>query len=308
MTKVDASLVKELRGVTGAGMMDCKKALEYTDGDIQAAIDWLRKEGLSSAAKKSTRTASEGLVGIKVIDNCGAIVEINSETDFVARNEDFQSFVESVTELSLEKQCTAEELVESEIPGTGATIGETLTNMIATIGENMNLRRSKILKAERGIVSSYIHNSLRQGLGKIGVLVSIESAGEKAVIEELGKQIAMHIAASNPLAITRDNLDDSFIEREKNILREQAKDTGKSPEIIEKMIEGRLRKFYEEVCLLEQDFVIDPDTKVKNAISSYAEKVGIEINISGFIRFELGEGLDKKVDNFVKEVAAAAET
>ena len=308
MTKVDASLVKELREVTGAGMMDCKKALQETDGDIEAAIDWLRKEGLSSAAKKSTRTASEGLVGIKVIDDCGAIVEINSETDFVARNEDFQSFVESVTELSLEKRCTLEELVELEIPGAGATIGETLTNMIATIGENMNLRRSKILKAERGIISSYTHNSLRQGLGKIGVLVSIESDGENAVIEELGKQIAMHIAASNPLATSKDNLDDSFIEREKTILREQAKDTGKSPEIIQKMIEGRLRKLFEEVCLLEQDFAIDPDIKVKDAISSSAEKLGGEINISGFVRFELGEGLDKKVDDFAKEVAAAAET
>ena len=308
MGKVGASLVKELRETTGAGMMDCKKALEQTDGNIEAAIDWLRKEGLSSAAKKSTRAASEGLVGIKVIDNCGAIVEINSETDFVARNEEFQSFVESVTELSLEKQCAIEELVKLEIPGAGTTIGETLTNMIATIGENMNLRRSKLLRVESGLVSSYIHNSLRQGLGKIGVLVSIESAGEKAVIGELGKQIAMHIAASNPLAISRDNLDDSFIEREKTILREQAKDTGKSPEIVEKMIEGRLRKFYEEVCLLEQNFVIDPDIKVNDAISSYAEKVGVEINISDFVRFELGEGLDKKEDNFAKEVAAAAET
>ena len=308
MTKVDASLVKELREVTGAGMMDCKKALQETDGDIEAAIDWLRKEGLSSAAKKSTRAASEGLVGIRVLDNCGAIVEINSETDFVARNEEFQSFVESVTELSLEKQCALEELVELELPGAGTTIGETLTNMIATIGENMNLRRSKILKAERGLVCSYTHNSLRQGLGKIGVLVSLESAGEKAVIEDLGKQIAMHIAASNPLAIARDNLEDSFIEKEKTILREQAKDTGKTPEIIEKMIEGRLRKFYEEVCLLEQNFVIDPDIKVNDAINTYAEKVGVEINISGFIRFELGEGLDKKEENFAKEVAAAAET
>ena len=308
MGKVGASLVKELRETTGAGMMDCKKALEQTDGNIEAAIDWLRKEGLSSAAKKSTRAASEGLVGIKVIDNCGAIVEINSETDFVARNEEFQSFVESVTELSLEKQCAIEELVKLEIPGAGTTIGETLTNMIATIGENMNLRRSKLLRVESGLVSSYIHNSLRQGLGKIGVLVSIESAGEKAVIGELGKQIAMHIAASNPLAISRDNLDDSFIEREKTILREQAKDTGKSPEIVEKMIEGRLRKFYEEVCLLEQHFVIDPDIKVNDAISSWAEKLGVEINISDFVRFELGEGLDKKEDNFAKEVAAAAET
>ena len=308
MAKVGASLVKELREATGAGMMDCKKALEETDGDIEAAIDWLRKEGLSSAAKKSTRAASEGLVGIKVVDNCGAIVEINSETDFVARNEEFQSFVESVTELSLEKQCTIEELVKLEIPGAGETIGETLTNMIATIGENMNLRRSKLLRVESGLVSSYMHNSLRQGQGKIGVLVSIESAGEKTVIGELGKQIAMHIAASNPLAISRDNLDDSFIEREKTILREQAKDTGKSPEIVEKMIEGRLRKFYEEVCLLEQNFVIDPDIKVNDAISSYAEKAGVEINISDFVRFELGEGLDKKEDNFAKEVAAAAET
>ena len=308
MAKVGASLVKELRETTGAGMMDCKKALEETDGDIEAAIDWLRKEGLSSAAKKSTRAASEGLVGIKVINNCGAIVEINSETDFVARNEEFQSFVESVTELSLEKQCAIEELVKLEIPGAGATIGETLTNLIATIGENMNLRRSKLLRVESGLVSSYIHNSLRQGLGKIGVLVSIQSTGEKTVIGELGKQIAMHIAASNPLAISRDNLDDSFIEREKTILREQAKDTGKSPEIVEKMIEGRLRKFYEEVCLLEQNFVIDPDIKVNDAISSYAEKVGVEINISDFVRFELGEGLDKKEDNFAKEVAAAAET
>ena len=308
MTKVDASLVKELREVTGAGMMDCKKALEETSSDIEAAVDWLRKEGLSSAAKKSTRTASEGLVGIKVIDNCGAIVEINSETDFVARNEEFQSFVESVTELTLEKRCALEELVELEIAGSGATIGETLTNMIAKIGENLNLRRSKILKADRGVISSYTHNSLRQGLGKIGVLVSVESAGEKAIVEELGKQIAMHIAASNPLAISRDNLDQSFIEREKTILREQAKDTGKSPEIIEKMIEGRLRKFYEEVCLLEQNFVIDPDIKVNDAISSYAEKVGGEIDISDFVRFELGEGLDKKEENFAKEVAAAVET
>ena len=308
MTKIDASLVKELREVTGAGMMDCKNALGETDGDIEAAIDWLRKEGLSSAAKKSTRAASEGLVGIKVIDNCGAIVEVNSETDFVARNEEFQAFVESVTEITLEKQCTIEELVELEIPGTGSTIVETLTNMIAKIGENMNLRRSKILRAERGVISSYTHNSLRQGLGKIGVLVAIDSTGEKTGIEELGKQIAMHVAASNPLAISRDNLDDSFIDREKTILREQAKDTGKSPEIIEKMIEGRLRKFYEEVCLLEQSFVIDPDIKVKDAISSYAEKVGVDINISGFVRFELGEGLDKKEDNFAKEVAAAAET
>ena len=306
MAEITAALVKELRDKTGAGMMDCKKALNENDGDLEASVDWLRTQGLAAAAKKSGRTASEGLVGIAIDGGKGAIVEINAETDFVARNEEFQDFVENVTSLALGGDGSLDGLKDSAYEGGAESVAETLTNMIATIGENMDLRRSASLKVANGVVSSYMHNALKPGLGKIGVLVALESNGDAGQLEALGKQLAMHVAAANPHVISRGDVDAGDLEREKTILAEQARETGKPDDIIEKMVEGRLRKYYEEVCLLEQTYVIDGETKVGKAIEAAGKEIGAPVELRGFVRFALGEGVEKKEEDFAAEVAAAA--
>ncbi len=306
MTEITAALVKQLREKTGAGMMDCKRALNENDGDLEASIDWLRTQGLAAAAKKSGRAASEGLVGVITNNRRGAIVEINAETDFVARNTDFQVFVENVTALALGVDGSLDGLNNTVYPGGEENVAGTLTNMIATIGENMDLRRSASIEVANGVVSSYMHNALKPGLGKIGVLVALESDGDTHQLDALGKQLAMHVAAASPQAISRDELDANDLEREKSILAEQARDSGKPDDIIEKMVEGRLRKYYEEVCLLEQTYVIDGETKVGKAIEDASKEIGSTVALKGFVRFALGEGVEKKEEDFAAEVAAAA--
>lgn len=304
MADITASMVKELRETTGAGMMDCKAALKETDGDMEAAIDWLRTKGLAKAAKKAGRVAAEGLVGIKTDGNEGVVVEVNSETDFVARNDQFQKLVEAVAEAALKEG--DEDLGSKPYPGSDKSIDETIKELVGTIGENMSYRRSKKLAVENGAVAGYIHNATVPGLGKIGVLVALESTGDQAKLEALGKQIAMHIAAINPLAATVDELDPAVVEREKAVLTEQARESGKPEEIISKMIEGRIRKFYEEVVLLKQTFVIDGENTVEKAIKNAEGDVGGPITLKGFARFELGEGIEKEEGDFAAEVAAAA--
>ena len=306
MAEITAALVKELRDKTGAGMMDCKKALNENDGALEASVDWLRMQGLAAAAKKSGRAASEGLVGVAVDGTKGAIIEINAETDFVARNEEFQVFVENVTALAIEGHGSLEGLRNSTYAGGEESVAETLTNMIATIGENMELRRSASLEVTSGTVSSYMHNALKPGLGKIGVLVALESNGNADQLNALGKQLAMHVAAANPQAISRNDVDATDLEREKMILAEQARESGKPDDIIEKMVEGRLRKYYEEVCLLEQTYVIDGEIKVGKVIEAAGEEIGAPVALKGFVRFALGEGVEKKEEDFAAEVAAAA--
>jgi elongation factor Ts len=305
MADITAALVKELRELTGAGMMDCKKALKENSGDIESSVDWLRSQGLSAAAKKSGRAASEGLVAVTVVDNKGAIIELNSETDFVARNEVFQSVAETVCGIAIEKNGDLEAIKNANYPG-GGSVTDQLTHQIATIGENMNLRRSCVLGVDTGIICSYIHNAVKPNLGKIGVLVALESTAGSQQLETLGKQISMHVAAANPLAMSRSDINEADLNRERTILTEQAKESGKPPEIIDKMVEGRLSKYYSEVCLLEQKFVIDPDVSVQKAISSFSKEVGAEIVLKDFIRFGLGDGIEKEEQDFAAEVAAVA--
>jgi len=305
MADITAALVKELRGLTGAGMMDCKKALKENSGDIESSVDWLRSQGLSAAAKKSGRAASEGLVAVTVVDNKGAIIELNSETDFVARNEVFQSVAETICGIAIEKNGDLEAIKNANYPG-GGSVTDQLTHQIATIGENMNLRRSCVLGVNTGIICSYIHNAVKPNLGKIGVLVALESTAGSQQLETLGKQISMHVAAANPLAMSRSDINEADLNRERTILTEQAKESGKPPEIIDKMVEGRLSKYYSEVCLLEQKFVIDPDVSVQKAISSFSKEVGAEIVLKDFVRFGLGDGIEKEEQDFAAEVAAVA--
>jgi len=296
MAAITAALVKELREKSGAGMMDCKKALGETDGDLDAAADWLRTKGLAAAAKKAGRIAAEGLVGVAVDGSTGAVVEVNAETDFVARNEQFQSFVAEVAKLALASNGDLEALKAMDFPGTGRNVADELTQLISTIGENMNLRRVQVLSVDGGEVAAYVHGAIAEGLGKIGVLVAAKGGDAAA----FGKQVAMHVAATNPASLSRNDLDPAIVEREKQILTEQARESGKPEEIIEKMIVGRINKFYGEVCLLEQIFVIDGESKVSKA----AEAAGTEV--TGFVRFGLGEGIEKKEEDFAAEVAAAA--
>ena len=304
MVEITAALVKSLREKTGAGMMDCKKALTENGGHMEASVDWLRSQGLAAAAKKAGRAASEGLVGIASNGTKGAVVELNVETDFVARNESFQDFVESLVQIALAGDGDVEALKAADHPA-GENVTEQLTQLISTIGENMDLRRSAVLEVENGVVSTYVHNALKPGLGKIGVLVALESTADAIAVGALGKQIAMHVAASSPLALTRDDVDADDLERERNILIEQARDSGKPEEIIEKIVEGRLRKYYEEICLLEQTYVIDTDNNVEKAVESAAKEIGAPVSIKGFVRFALGEGVEKEED-FATEVAAVA--
>ncbi len=304
MTDITAAMVKELRETTGAGMLDCKKALTETAGDMEKAVDWLRKKGLASAAKKASRIAAEGLVAVAVEENKGAVVEVNSETDFVAKNEIFQEYVEDAAKVALMSNGDVEAMKAVTCPKAGKAFGERLTDMIAKIGENMNLRRAKVLEVKDGVVASYIHSAARPGLGKIGVLVALESTADKAKLQELGKHIAMHIAASNPLFHTIADVAPEALEREKAIFSEQAAASGKPANIIEKMVEGRIRKYYEEVVLEEQAYIMDPDKKVKDIIADAEKELGTPVKLAGYVCFKLGDGLQKKDEDFAAEVAA----
>ena len=306
MAEITAALVKELREKTGAGMMDCKKALAETQGDLEGAVDWLRKKGLAAAAKKSGRVAAEGLVAVATAGAAGAVVEVNAETDFVARNDKFQAFALKSAELTLTGSGDVEGLKATAYPDAGRTVQEELTNLIATIGENMNIRRSAKLSVPAGVVVSYVHSAIAPGLGKIGVLVALESTGDTAKLNELGKQIAMHIAAARPDALDIADVDTSALERERNVLAEQARASGKPENIVEKMLEGRIRKYYEEVVLLEQTYVIDGETKVRKVVENAAKDIGAPVKVTGFVRFALGEGIEKAESDFAAEVAAAA--
>jgi elongation factor Ts len=305
MAEITAALVKDLREKTGAGMMDCKKALNETAGDIEAAVDWLRKKGLSAAAKKAGRVAAEGLVGVAASGGKGAVVEINAETDFVARNDTFQALVRGTTELALGIGADLDKIKAAAFPGAGRSVADQLTHLIATIGENMSLRRARVLNVDPGVVVTYVHNQLMPGLGKIGVLVALESGAPADKLAALGKQLAMHVAAANPQSVSVADLDPKAIERERNILVEQARASGRPENIIEKMVEGRLRKFYEEVVMTEQVFVVDGETRVSKVIEKAAEDAGAPIKLAGFVRFALGEGIQKEQSDFAAEVAAA---
>ncbi len=300
MVEISASLVKDLRDRTGAGFGDCKKALVEAGGDLEAAVDWLRKKGLSAAAKKSGRVAAEGLIGVASAPGKAAMVEVNAETDFVARNEQFQAFVSEVAKVALVVGEDVGAIGAAPYPGTGRTVAEELTQLVATIGENMNIRRARVLSVGTGLVASYVHSAVKPGLGKIGVLAAIEGEGEIAALEQLGRQVGMHVAAARPDALDIADVDPAALEREKAVLSEQARVSGKPEAIIEKMVEGRVRKYYEEVVLLEQVWVHDGESRVR----AVAKKSGIAIK--GFARFQLGEGIEKKSDDFAAEVAAAA--
>jgi elongation factor Ts len=306
MAEITASLVKELREKTGAGMMDCKKALTETSGDLEGAVDWLRKKGLAAAAKKAGRVAAEGLVAVATADTVGAVVEVNSETDFVARNESFQAFANEAARQALVGNGDQDALLQAQYPATGRTFAEEITHMVATIGENMNLRRISRIEVGSGVVASYVHNALAPNLGKIGVLVGLESTGDRDRLLELGKQIAMHIAAARPEAVNIEDVDSSALDRERNVLADQARASGKPEEIIAKMVEGRLRKYYEEVVLLEQVYVIDGENKVRKVVETVAKEIGAPIKVVGFTRYVLGEGIEKEQSDFAAEVAAQA--
>ena len=299
MAEITALMVKDLREKTGAGMMDAKKALTETKGDFEAAVEFLRKKGLSTAAKKSSRTAAEGLVAIATQGNKGSIVEVNSETDFVARNEEFQAYARKAADKALAKGANDVEVL-------GPEIATDLTNLIAKIGENMRLRRVASLSVNKGIVAGYIHNAIGPNLGKIGVLVALESEGDAAKLQALGKQISMHIAAAFPKYLDRNSVDTTHLEKEKNFLRDQAKTSGKSDDIIEKMLEGRLRKFYEEVCLVDQLYIMDNEKTVTKILLDAAKDVGAPVKIADYARFQLGEGIEVVKEDFAAEVAKAA--
>ena len=303
MAEITAAMVKELRETTGAGMLDCKKALVEANGSMEEAVDWLRKKGLASAAKKSSRIAAEGLVAVKVEGNKGAVVEVNSETDFVAKNDIFQAYVEDAAKVAL--ACNGDVEAMKNAVDNGKTFGERLTDMIARIGENMNLRRAKVISVNNGLVCSYVHNAAREGLGKIGVLVALESnAADKAKLAALGKHIAMHIAATAPIALNIAGVPSEAVEHEKSIFAEQAAASGKPANIIEKMIEGRIRKFYEEVVLEEQAYIMDPDKKVKAVVADAAKELGADVKLADYAFFKLGDGLQKKEEDFAAEVNA----
>jgi elongation factor Ts len=305
---ISASMVKDLREKTGAGMMDCKAALTETAGDIEAAIDWLRTKGLAKAAKKAGRVASEGLVGVAASGPRAVVVELNSETDFVARNAEFQQLVLNVAKAALETDGSVEAVAAAAFPGSEKSVKDTITEAVATIGENMNLRRSAAIGVSDGVVATYVHSATAPGLGKIGVLVALESTGDKEKLAALGRQIAMHIAATNPLSVSTDALDPAVVARERAVYAEQARESGKPEAIIEKMVEGRVRKYYEEVVLLLQAFVINPDLTVEKALKAAEADVGAPIKLTEFVMFRLGDGVEKEETDFAAEVAAAAGT
>ncbi len=299
---ITAGMVKELREKTGAGMMDCKKALTENNGDMESSVDWLRKKGLAAAAKKAGRIAAEGLVGISVNGNSGAVVEVNAETDFVGRNEQFQNLVRDVADAACACD-NVEALAAAKLPG-GETVESTITTLVGKIGENMSLRRMDKISVNEGVVASYIHNVTADRLGRIGVLVALESSGDKEKLMALGKQLGMHIAATQPQCLAQEDIDPSSVERERSVFTEQAIASGKPEAVVEKMVEGRLRKFYEEVVLLNQTFVIDGESKVSKVVEAAAKDLGTDVVLKGFVRFSLGEGIEKKQDNFAEEVQA----
>ncbi len=310
MTVVTSSMVKALRDKTGAGMMDCKTALTETKGEMEEAVDWLRKKGLSKAAKKADRVAAEGLIGVMTKDKTGAIVEVNSETDFVARNAQFQELVRGITSLAPQAKGDLAKLLAMTYPGKSVSVEEYVKEMVATIGENMNVRRTAEASVADGVVSDYVHNKVADGLGKIGVLVAVESTGDKAALATLGRQVAMHIAAASPAAVSADELDPALVERERAVYTEQAKASGKPADIVAKMVEGRLRKeFYQQVVLLQQTFLGaggDGKATVEQVLKGAEKTAGAPIRIAKFVRYALGEGIDKKDGDFAAEVAAAA--
>ena len=305
MAEITAALVKELRERSGAGMMDCKRALLETDGDIEAAADWLRTKGLAAAAKKSGRVAAEGLVAAAVDGANGAVVEVNSETDFVARNETFQELVLAVAEVALATDGDFDRMSAASFPGESRTVAEQVTHMVGTLGENLQLRRSAGLSVSQGVVVSYVHNAVAPGAGSIGVLVGLESAADAEALTALAKQLAMHVAATSPKAVTAGDLDPEVLTKERQILSDQARESGKPEEIIEKMVEGRMRKFQAEVLLTEQVFVIDNETKIAAVLENAGKELGSPVSVGGFVRFELGEGIEKKQEDFAAEVEAA---
>ncbi|HXE17506.1 MAG TPA: translation elongation factor Ts [Stellaceae bacterium] len=306
MAEITAALVKDLREKTGAGMMDCKRALSETQGDLEGAVDWLRKKGLSAAAKKAGRVAAEGLVGAATSGGSGAMVEVNAETDFVARNEQFQNFVRGVTEIAQKTGNDLDALKAAQFPGSGRNAGDELTQLIATIGENMNLRRAVRLTVSPGVVVAYMHNALAPNLGKIGVLVAVQSTADSGKLGEFARKLALHVAAANPQYLDIASVDPKALDRERDILREQAKASGKADAIIDKMVEGRLKKFYEETVLTEQIFVIDGESRMTKVMEQAAKELGAPVKVTGFARFALGEGIDKGTSDFAAEVAATA--
>jgi len=305
MTEITATMVKDLREKTGAGMMDCKKALSEANGDMEAAIDWLRKKGLSAAAKKAGRVAAEGLVGVASAGSKAVVVEINAETDFVARSEQFQSFVLQTAQTALATGADAEALKNTKLPN-GGTVQEGLTHLVATIGENMSLRRVAQLSVSQGIVASYVHNALAPNLGKIGVLVALESSADVTKLQELGKQIAMHVAAARPEFLSVADVDAKSLERERSVLTEQARASGKPDAVIAKMVEGRIRKYYEETVLLEQIYVVDGESRIAEVIEKASKTLGVPVKLIAFARYQLGEGIEKTQDDFAAEVAKMA--
>ncbi len=306
MAEITTALIKDLRETTGAGMMDCKKALQETAGDMEAAIDWLRAKGLSKAAKKADRVAAEGLIGLAAGGKSAALIELNSETDFAARSEKFQAIVAAVAKLALQSKGDLTTLLAQKFPGSDRDVAGYVSEMVGTIGENMSVRRTAFLSVPQGVVAGYIHNQVAPGLGKMGVIVALESAGDAAKLNEFGRQLAMHIAAAAPLALSPEQLDPEVVERERAVLIEQARESGKPDNIIEKMIEGRIRKFYEEVVLLSQAWVMDPDLTVQKAVDAAAKTIGAPVKVTGFVRFLLGEGIVREESDFAAEVAAAA--
>lgn len=305
---ITAAMVKELREMSGAGMMDCKNALNENNGDLEAAIDWLRAKGISKADKKAGRTAAEGLVGVAGAGNKAVVVEVNSETDFVARNDAFQALVRNVTAAALGTDGVTETVAAAIFPGSDKSVTDTIKDAVGTIGENLAFRRSAALNVENGVVATYIHNGVADGLGKLGVLVAIETTGDVAAATLIGRQIAMHVAAVNPLALTAADVDPAAAEREKAIFIEQARESGKPEEIIAKMVDGRMRKFYEEVVLLSQAFVINPDLTVEAALKDAEKAIGAPAKVTGFVRFALGDGIEKEETDFAAEVAAVAKS
>ncbi|MCJ9670143.1 translation elongation factor Ts [Neorhizobium sp. BETTINA12A] len=306
MAEITAALVKELREKSGAGMMDCKKALTETNGDIEAAIDWLRAKGISKADKKSGRTAAEGLIGIASAGHRAVVIELNSETDFVARNDAFQDLVRGVASVALTTDGSVEAISAATYPASGKPVADTIKDAIATIGENMTLRRAALLQVEHGVVATYVHNAAGDGIGKLGVLVALKSVGDKEVLSSIGRQVAMHIAATNPLAIRAEEVDAAVAERERNVFIEQSRASGKPEAIIEKMVDGRMRKFFEEVALLSQAFVVNPEVTVGQAVKDAEKLAGASIEVVGMARLLLGEGVEKEETDFAAEVAAVA--
>lgn len=302
---ISAAQVKELRDMTGAGMMDCKAALAETNGDMEAAVDWLRKKGIAKADKKAGRTAAEGLIAVASDATSAVVVEVNSETDFVARNAAFQEIVTNIAQLALATDGSSNQVAEAAYPATGKSVTETIKDAVGTIGENMSFRRSAKLSVSAGAVATYVHNAVADNLGKMGVLVAIETTGNADAARAFARQVAMHVAATNPLALTPEEIDPAVIAREKDIFSDQARQSGKPENIIEKMVEGRLRKFYEEVVLLKQAFVLNPDLTVEAALKAAEKEIGAPAKLTGYVRFALGEGIEKEESDFAAEVAAA---